>query len=165
MAQGDYETASPCSHVDLPQTKLEPILVNYAAQHGFKVRFDTTFLQFEEQTDGSLLSTLQDNISGVKYQVKSKYLFGADGARSRILKQLNLPLNSKPGQGLALNILAKVELGHLMEHRKGNLHWILQPDKDYPDFGWTCVLRMVKPWVSDLTLNLLQDSRKAEIWR
>jgi len=35
IGQGDYDAASPCSHVDIPQTVLEPILINHATNHGF----------------------------------------------------------------------------------------------------------------------------------
>jgi hypothetical protein len=33
----------------------------------------------------------------------------------------------RPGQGFAINVLIEADMSHLMEHRKGNLHWILQP--------------------------------------
>lgn len=52
----------------------------------------------------------------------------------------------KPGQGVAINILVKVDLSHLIEHRPGNLHWVMQPDREHPDFGWMGLARMVKPW-------------------
>jgi arginine utilization protein RocB len=55
-------------------------------------------------------------------------------------------LIKKPGQGLAINILAEVDLSHLVEHRKGNLHLVMQPDEEHPPWGWTAIVRMVKPW-------------------
>lgn len=33
-----------------------------------------------------------------------------------------------------------------MKHRAGTLHWLLQPDKQHPVFGWASIARMVKPW-------------------
>jgi hypothetical protein len=33
-----------------------------------------------------------------------------------------------------------------MKHRKGNLHWVMQPDREHPGFGWMGIVRMVKPW-------------------
>ena len=144
--KGDYVTTSPCSPVDLPQTILEPILVRYATTHGFKCRFDTSFVAFEDQGDSGIITTLQDNISGSQYLVKSKYLFGADGARSRIMKQLAIPLIAKPGKGVAINLLVKADLANLVKHRQGNLHWVMQPDKDFCDFGYMAIVRMVKPW-------------------
>jgi 2-polyprenyl-6-methoxyphenol hydroxylase-like FAD-dependent oxidoreductase len=133
--------------MDLPQTLLEPLLVRHAILNGWKARFNTTFQNFEEQgKDGGYIANLRDDLSGAEYQVKTKYLFGADGARSKIVKQLNLPLSIKPGQGMAINVLVKTDLSHLVKHRQGNLHWVMQPDKEHPEFGWIGIVRMVKPW-------------------
>ena len=144
--KGDYETASPCATCDLPQTLLEPILVRHATTHGFKCRFDTTFVSFEDKGIDGVFTTLLDQVCKKEYVVHSKYLFGADGARSRIVKQLNLPLIAQPGGGVAINVLVKADLSRLIEHRQGNLHWVMQPDKPHCDFGWMAVVRMVKPW-------------------
>ncbi|KAE8387116.1 FAD binding domain-containing protein [Aspergillus alliaceus] len=157
--KGDYEKASPCSPIDIPQTLLEPILVRHATSQGFTTRFNTTLVSFITITDHrshgdsdsnnnqkSIIATLQDNLSRTQYPIRTKYLFGADGARSAIVKQLNLPLSVKPGQGLAINVLVKADLSHLMHHRTGNLHWVMQPDREHPAFGWMGIVRMVRPW-------------------
>lgn len=151
--KGDYDAASPCKHVDLPQTLLEPLLVRHAVLKGFKCRFDTTFLSFAREPSSSstdeaetILSLVQDNLIGQTYAIRSKYLFGCDGARSRVLRELKIPLLKKPGQGLAINVLVKADLSRHMENRIGNLHWVMQPETEHPDFGWTALVRMVKPW-------------------
>lgn len=138
--------ASPCSPVDLPQTLLEPVLVQHAAQNGFQTRFNTALTSFNVEKDGFIVATVHDKISNLQYNIRTKYLFGADGARSQVVKQLGLPLSIKPGQGLAINVLVKADLSHLIEHRRGNLHWVMQPDKEHPEFGWQGIVRMVKPW-------------------
>jgi len=143
---GDYEAASPCKHVDIPQTVLEPILVHHATQNGFSCRFDTTFLSFEREPNGTIVSSVQDNLTKQVYQIRSRYLFGCDGGRSQVMRQLKIPLIKKPGQGLAINVLVKVDLQHTVENRMGNLHWVMRPDEDRPTFGWSCLVRMVKPW-------------------
>jgi 2-polyprenyl-6-methoxyphenol hydroxylase-like FAD-dependent oxidoreductase len=93
-----------------------------------------------------ITSTVRDDLSGHSYKIRSKYLFGCDGARSQVLRELKIPLIKKPGQGLAINVLVRVDLTPYVENRNGNLHWIFQPEKDHPDFGWSCLARMVKPW-------------------
>lgn len=145
--QGDYELASPCAPVDIPQTLLEPILVRYATHHGFVVRFDTKLVSWSrDPSDERYLAVVWDDVSKIHFRIRTKYLFGADGARSVVAKTLQLPLTAKPGGGLAINVLVQADLSHLMEHRRGNLHWLMQPDVDHPDFGWMCIARMVKPW-------------------
>lgn len=131
----------------MPQTLLEPILIRHAVHNGFKVRFDTTLLKFTEGEETKIITaTVQDKISGQEYHIRTKYLFGADGAQSRVVQQLDLPLDRKPGQGFAINVLVKADMSHLVDSRKGNLHWVMQPDKEHPDFGWIGIIRMVKPW-------------------
>ncbi|KAH6682997.1 FAD binding domain-containing protein [Halenospora varia] len=143
---GDYDAASPCKHVDIPQTVLEPILVQHATHNGFSCRFDTTFLSFERKSEGTIVSKVQDNLTKQIYEIRSKYLFGCDGGRSQIVRQLNIPLIKKPGQGLAINVLVKVDLSHVVENRMGNLHWVMRPDEEHAAFGWSAIVRMVKPW-------------------
>ncbi|EME50257.1 hypothetical protein DOTSEDRAFT_41381 [Dothistroma septosporum NZE10] len=145
--KGEYEAASPCRHIDLPQTLLEPILVQYALNNDWHIRFDSSFVKYERETPTSpITSTIQDNMTGQTYTIRSKYLFGADGARSQVMRQLDLPLIKSPGQGLALNVLVEADLSKHMTHRMGNLHWILTPELVHPPWGWSCILRMVKPW-------------------
>jgi 2-polyprenyl-6-methoxyphenol hydroxylase-like FAD-dependent oxidoreductase len=147
LLKGDYELASPCKMVDLPQTLLEPILVRYSTSRGFKLRFSTEFLSHvQDEKAGTVTSTVRDKLTGLEYRIKSKYLFGADGARGEILRQLGIGLIKEPGRGLAINVLVRADLSHLMPNRMGNLHWILQPDVKHPDWGWTGIVRMVKPW-------------------
>ena len=142
---GDYELASPSQPMDLPQTLMEPILTRYATLNGFHCRFDTEFVSFNDDGEG-VTTILKDRIMAYTFQVKSKYLFGADGARSNIARQLGLPMIKRPGQGFAINVLIEADMSPLMEHRKGNLHWILQPGVDHPEWAWIGCFRMVKPW-------------------
>lgn len=149
---------------DLPQTLLEPVLVRHATTGGYKVRFDTALLSFVEDerdqrggtetdvpaattpTTTHYTATLCDKLTNIEYRVRTKYLFGADGAQSQVVKQLQLPLLKKPGQGLAVNVLVRADLSHLVDARRGNLHWVMQPDREHPAFGWMGIVRMVKPW-------------------
>lgn len=111
------------------------------------MRFDTTLLSFSEDPKTSFIAaTVRDNISAQEYIIRTRYVFGADGARSQVVSQIGLPLSVKPGQGLAINVLVKADLSHLVKFRQGNLHWVMQPDREHPAFGWMACVRMVKPW-------------------
>ncbi|KAK6441640.1 hypothetical protein LTR95_002120 [Oleoguttula sp. CCFEE 5521] len=157
---GEYAAASPCKHVDLP------ILVNKARGGGWKVRFDSTFVEFErEGEDGEITSTVKDELSGVTYKIKSKYLFGCDGARSPIMKQLDIPLKKEPGQGLAINIQIKADLEKYMTHRTGNLHWVFTPEIEHPSWGWTCIFRLVKAWDEWLAIVLPSPTFDMEAYK
>ena len=45
-----------------------------------------------------------------------------------------------------MNVLVDMDLSDFVEARKGNLHWMFQPDEEYPDFAWARLIRMVKLW-------------------
>jgi 2-polyprenyl-6-methoxyphenol hydroxylase-like FAD-dependent oxidoreductase len=115
---------------------------------GWTLRFNTTFLTFTRPSDAPdvIISTIRDDVSGKTYKIQSRFLFGCDGARSQVIRELGLPLIKKPGQGLALNVLLKADLSHLVKNRTGNLHWVFQPEREHPAWGWAVIARMVKPW-------------------
>ncbi len=140
--------ASPCNPADLPQTLLEPILIRHAVHNGFKVRFDTTLLSFtQDEETGLIVAVMRDNVSKTEYKIRTKYLFGRPTApRAKWSSNSACQWIENQGKVLAINVLVKVDLSHLVDSRKGNLHWILQPDRDHPEFGWMGIVRMVKPW-------------------
>jgi 2-polyprenyl-6-methoxyphenol hydroxylase-like FAD-dependent oxidoreductase len=145
--QGEYNQASPSETIDLPQTLLEPILMRYATLHGFKCRWDSKFVSFiDDKESGTVITTALDKITQKQFKIRSKYLFGADGARSQIVQQLGLPMDYRPPHGWAVNVLVEADLTHLMKYRMGNLHWVLQPDSEHPEFARVASLRMIKPW-------------------
>lgn len=131
--------------LDLPQTILEPILMRYATLNGFNVRWNTKFISFVEHDKG-VDTTLLDLLTNQTFVIRSRLLFGADGARSNILTQAQIPLINPGGQGFAVNILFDADLTHLMSSRMGNLHWLLTPDKEFSEHAWIGCLRMIVPW-------------------
>ena len=144
--RGDYDAATPCSHVDCPQTMLEPILIRYATLHGWICRWNSKFLSFERRPEGRIVSRIHDEVTGADYSISSKYLFGCNGSKSQIVKDLGIRMIKQPGQGRAINVLARVDLSQHLASRAGSLHWNIQPDMDHPDWAWACIARMVKPW-------------------
>lgn len=107
--QGDYSDASPCEIMSLPRRELEPILIRYATQNGFVCRFDTELAAFEQYED-HLESTIVDLVTGNQTVVRSKYLCGADGASSKVVRELDLPMKDRKGGGLSINLLVEADL-------------------------------------------------------
>jgi 2,4-dichlorophenol 6-monooxygenase len=141
--KSDYETASPCSLCDLPQTQMEPILLTDAARLGSQIRFDTELLSFE-QDDTGVTASIRDLMTGEEIQVRAKYMIGADGARSRVVEQLGIPLVGQHGLGNVFNVLVDVDLNDYVAHRRGIFYQIIQPGLSM----WSPVglFRMVRPW-------------------
>jgi hypothetical protein len=156
--KGDFELRSPCSHLELPQTLLEPLLLRYATQHGFPARFSTELLSFDVSSSDVIVAYIRDRVFGTSQRIRCRYLFGADGARSRIAQQIGLPLSTKPSQGIALNTLIRADLSHLMKTRIGNLHYVIEPDVEMPDFAAWSIVRMVKPWYEWLVIMMYKPT-------
>jgi len=76
---GDYDAASPCKHVDIPRTVLEPILLHHASRNNFSCRFRTSFLRYERESSGIIISTVEDLLTKTTYAIRSKYLLDAMG--------------------------------------------------------------------------------------
>ena len=56
--QGDFELCSPCRHLELPQTLLEPILLQYATPHGFAARFGNCLVNFDDIADDGIVADI-----------------------------------------------------------------------------------------------------------
>ncbi|KAF2158987.1 hypothetical protein M409DRAFT_30522 [Zasmidium cellare ATCC 36951] len=142
---GDYSDASPCEIMSLPQRELEPILIRYATQNGFVCRFDTELAAFQQHED-HVESTIIDLVTGNQTLVRSKYLCGADGASSKVVRELDLPMNDRKGGGLSINLLVEADLTHLVKDSPGLLHVMTRPDLPQPYYGILGMARFIKPW-------------------
>jgi 2,4-dichlorophenol 6-monooxygenase len=140
----NYELQSPCTMLDAPQTITEPILVRGAQERGAKIRFDTEYLSHTQDEDG-VTTVVRDRLTGAEYAVRSKYLIGADGARSKVAADADLPFEGPGAVAGAMNIVFEADLSRFVEYRPSVLYWMLQPGAEREGVGLG-VLRMIKPW-------------------
>jgi 2,4-dichlorophenol 6-monooxygenase len=142
--QADHIAASPCEMGDLPQNLLEPVLLGNAAARGTHVRFDTEYLSLEQSGD-AVVATVRDRLDDRVYQIKAKYLIGADGARSKVVDDVGLPTEGSLALAGSVNIIFEADLSKYVEHRPAVLYLIVQPGLEADGVGMG-VLRMVRPW-------------------
>ncbi|MGP8120997.1 MAG: FAD-dependent oxidoreductase [Xanthobacteraceae bacterium] len=142
--KADYDLASPTRICDLPQNFLEPILLEAAGQRGTAIRFNTEFLDLK-QDDNGVTATVKDRISGESYEIRAKYLIGADGGRSRVAEVIGLPMQGEMGRAGSMNIIVKADLSKYVAHRPSVLYWVLQPGAQIGGIG-AGLVRMVRPW-------------------
>lgn len=142
--EADARLASPSLTVDIPQTYLEPILVKNATQQGTQSRFSTQYLSHTQDEDGVSTRVL-DRLTGTEYTIRSKYLIGADGARSKIAADIGLPFVGAMDIAGSMNITFKADLTNLVGHRPSVLYWVLQPGSDVGGIG-AGLVRMIRPW-------------------
>jgi len=142
-------------YLDLPQTLSEPLLMKYATQHGFKCRNDVEFVSFE-QDDSGVTTTLHDLLTNQTFRVRSRYLAGADGANSKVVAQLGLPLKHAGQPQFAMNVMVECDLCYMMDSRRGHqdgfadssglLHNVYAWDKPGKPWAVAAVVRCIKPY-------------------
>lgn len=142
--EADYRLASPCLTVDIPQTYLEPILVRNAAQRGAQTRFSTEYLAHSQDADGVTVQVL-DRLTGHEYSIRAKYLIGADGARSQVAADIDLPFEGAMDLAGSMNITFKADISRYVAHRPSVLYWVVQPGSNVGGIG-AGLVRMVRPW-------------------
>jgi 2,4-dichlorophenol 6-monooxygenase len=140
----DYSGASPSRMCDMPQDLMEPVLLENAQSRGAKVRFDTEYLSLQQDDDGVTVH-VRDRLRGDEYDIRAKYVVGADGARSQVAEDIGLPLQGQMGVGGSINIVFEADLSHLVADRPSVLYWVLQPGADVGGIG-AGLVRMVRPW-------------------
>ena len=142
--EADYRLASPCLTVDIPQTYLEPILVKNATARGTQTRFSAEYLSHVQDNDG-VTTRVRDRLTGHEIEIRSKYLIGADGARSKVAADIGLPFEGQMDIAGSMNITFKADIASLVGHRPSVLYWVIQPGADVGGIG-AGLVRMVRPW-------------------
>jgi 2-polyprenyl-6-methoxyphenol hydroxylase-like FAD-dependent oxidoreductase len=128
---------------DLPQSELEPILVEEAKKTGAEFKFSTEFVRQESFGNDLVRTTIRDRNSGEEEHIYSQFLIGADGARSAVLDNLGIAVIGKQ-LNTAFNVHIKADLSRYLEVRPGSLNWIFNPDA--PQWSAVGNFRMVRPW-------------------
>ena len=72
-----------------PQSKLEPILLAYAREHGSEVRYGTELLSFE-QDDSGVTAVLREPDSQELERVRADFLVAADGVHGPVRQMLGV---------------------------------------------------------------------------
>jgi 2,4-dichlorophenol 6-monooxygenase len=142
--EADYQLASPCLICDIPQTYLEPILVKNATARGTQTRFSTEYLSHTQDDDG-VTTAVKDRLTGATYAIRSKYLIGADGARSLVAEHVGLPYEGRMDIAGSMNITFKADISAQVATRPSVLYWVIQPGSNVGGIG-AGLVRMIRPW-------------------
>ena len=143
-SRAEHHLSSPTFMNDLPQTFMEPLLFKTACKRGTQARMSTQYVSHVQDADG-VTTTLLDRLSGREFQVRSKYLIGADGGNSMVAEHIGAPIEGQMGVAGSMNILIKADLTKYVAHRPSVLYWVMQPGADVGGIGMG-VVRMIRPW-------------------
>lgn len=141
---GDYVQGSPCPMMDIPQTHMEPVLLTSAAERGARLLLHTEYLSHLQDEDGVTV-VLRDRASERQFELRARYLVGADGARSKIVDQLGLKIEGELARAGTVYTLFDADLSRYVQHRPSILYWIVTSGALFGEIGMG-LLRAVKPW-------------------
>ena len=144
LSRAEHQLSSPSHMNDLPQTFMEPLLYSTACKRGAQGRMSTEYVSHKQDANG-VTTTLCDRLSGREFEVRSKYLVGADGGNSLVAEHIGTPIEGKMGVGGSMNILFRADLSKYVAHRPSVLYWVMQPGADVGGIGMGLV-RMIRPW-------------------
>jgi len=122
----EYFLSSPEPMANCAQTVLEPMLLAAAREAGADIEFQTEFVELHQDADG-VTSVIRDRTTGDARKVRSRYVIGADGARSLVLTEVGLTVDGPDDLGRAANIWFRADLARFFEHRPGVLSWNVMP--------------------------------------
>lgn len=142
--KGDYLSGSPCELLDIPQPIVEPVIFKNALERGARAAFNTEYVSHIQDDEGVSV-TLRDLIQNREYVLRARYLIGADGARSRVAQDIDLPIEGHHGRAGTVYVNFRADLSKYVEHRPSILHWIVSPHASFGEIGLG-LLRAVKPW-------------------
>jgi 2,4-dichlorophenol 6-monooxygenase len=141
---GRYVRASPEPMLDVPQPRLESVVVAAALEAGATVSFGVEYLGHEQDGDG-VTTRLRDRYTGVETAWRSDFLVGADGARSKIVEDLDLPMAGTMGRASTAYVQFRTDLSQYAAHRPSILYWIFNSESSFGEIGMG-LLRAVRPW-------------------
>nr|WP_203691857.1 FAD-dependent monooxygenase [Streptomyces sp. SID12488] len=144
LVQAAHELASPTRMCDMPQHLMEPVLVDAAVARGTQLRFQTEYLTHTQDESG-VTATVRDRLRGDTYEIRARYLIGADGGRSKVAEDAGLPMGGQMGVAGSINIVFHADLTQYTAHRPSTLYWVLAPGATVGGIG-AGLVRNVRPW-------------------
>jgi 2-polyprenyl-6-methoxyphenol hydroxylase-like FAD-dependent oxidoreductase len=118
------KAVSPVRNCLCAQDDLEPVLRAFAEKQGLgELKFSTEAISFEQQAHGVVV-TLRDLASGEQYTVHAGYVIAADGAQSRIRRQLGVKMIGKEDVYDSVNIVFNADLTPWTAQRPAALYFI-----------------------------------------
>src|SRR5262245_9519081 len=119
---------SPVVNCLCAQDYLEPVLLRFAEAQGTgDVRFNVEMTALEQDAS-SVTATITDRLTRAETAVRAQYLIAADGAQSRIRRQLGVQMTGKEAVYDSVNILLEADLTRWTAHRPAALYFVEQPN-------------------------------------
>ncbi|ETI26007.1 hypothetical protein G647_02784 [Cladophialophora carrionii CBS 160.54] len=90
------------------------------------LRKGVSFVSLEQDLDG-VTTTVEERATGLRFQVRSKYLIACDGPRSKVRTSLGIESDGEDSYETMMTIHFNADLRAIVGERVGMLHWIMDP--------------------------------------
>jgi 2-polyprenyl-6-methoxyphenol hydroxylase-like FAD-dependent oxidoreductase len=112
----------------IPQYVLEEVLRQHAVSlPGVEIRFDTSYVGAQQDEDG--VTTVVRLADGSEVSIRSAYLVGADGSRSKVRETIGATMQGQRGLAQNYNVQFRApELHKLHPHGRAIQYWIINGD-------------------------------------
>lgn len=137
----DYERASPSAMCNISQHKLEPIILEAALQHRAQILFNAELVDLQEDRQ-AVTARIRDRLDSREYDIRCKYLIGADGGRSLVATKAGFEFEGEFNIGEAVSVWLDADLTRYTAHRSGAIAFITPQSSDIWMSIWPCVT----PW-------------------
>jgi 2-polyprenyl-6-methoxyphenol hydroxylase-like FAD-dependent oxidoreductase len=118
---------SPACPACCPQDVLEPILLDAARRAGVDVRFSTELTELAVDAEGGW-ARIVDHATGGTSTVRSRFVVGADGPRSRVRSALGIGTTFLGGLGRHVQLLFRADLSGVLGGVRHGLYSLDHPD-------------------------------------
>lgn len=123
----EYVDASPCPTANLPQIRLEPILKAHAEKlNPGGIRFNHDVIALEQDESG-VTTTVLDKATGEEYQVRSRYVIGADGGRT-IGGLVGITVDGQRNILDMVSVHMTADLSNVLDDDDVLLRWLANPE-------------------------------------
>lgn len=135
---GEYEASSPARMCNIPQTALEPLLLDGAREFGADIRFDHEVINVR-QTPDYIVAHIRRRDSGEEFEIRARYMIGCDGARTLVGEQGSFTYEGEAGLASAITVWMEADLTRYAAHRSGALFFNCVPGSEDLCSVWTVV--------------------------
>ena len=104
--RSDYLGASPSAMCNIPQHKLEPVILGAATRHRAEVRFNSELVRISQGRDAVHAIVLDRKVQA-EYTIHAKYVIAADGARSKVAEEIGFDFEER-----LCAVVSNTEAGH-----------------------------------------------------
>jgi putative polyketide hydroxylase len=120
--------ATPVKNCLCAQDDLEPVIRRFAESAGpGMLRFNTELTSFSQKA-GAVTGTLTDRTTAEQTPFTARYLIAAEGAQSRVRRQLAVNMVGAEKVYDSVNILFHADLTEWVRHRPAALYFVEQED-------------------------------------